>query len=74
MTFVQKTVLLFIGVHFLSSAVILLVFDLNAVNHFMNDFSWLHFFQNLYGTVTFYTACLGVFFFFIGAVIPLKKT
>lgn len=45
MSFVQKTVLLFIGVHFLSSAVILLVFDLNAVNHFMNDFSWLHFFK-----------------------------
>lgn len=53
MSFVQKTVLLFIGVHFLSSAVILLVFDLNAVNHFMNDFSWLHFFQDLYGTGTF---------------------
>ncbi|MFS3914664.1 hypothetical protein ACL9ST_10480 [Bacillus australimaris] len=74
MSFVQKTVLLFIGAHFLSSAVILLLFDLNAVNHFMSDFSWLHFFQDLYGSVTFYTACLGVFFFFIGMVIPLKKT
>ncbi|KEP28319.1 hypothetical protein [Bacillus zhangzhouensis] len=74
MSFVQKTVLLFIGAHFLSSAVILLVFDLNAMNHFTSDFSWLLFFQDLYGTVTFYTACLGMFFFFIGAVIPLKKT
>ncbi|KRV44078.1 hypothetical protein [Bacillus sp. TH007] len=74
MSYVQKTVLLFIGAHFLSSAVILLVFDLNAVNHFMNDFSWLRFFQDLYGTVTFYTACIGMFFFFIGVVIPLKKT
>lgn len=45
MSFVQKTVLLFIGAHFLSSAMILLVFDLNAVNHFMNDFSWSHFFK-----------------------------
>ncbi|WMT29901.1 hypothetical protein RE735_04890 [Bacillus aerius] len=74
MSLVQKTVLLFIGAHFLSSAVILLVFDLNVVNHFMNDFSWLRFFQDLYGTVTFYTAGIGMFFFFIGVVIPLKKT
>ncbi|OLP64103.1 hypothetical protein BACPU_28500 [Bacillus pumilus] len=74
MSFAYKTILLFIGVHLLSSAVILLVFDLNAVNHFVNDFSRLRFFQDLYGTVTFYTACLGVFFFLIGAVIPLKKT
>lgn len=74
MSFVQKTVLLFIGAHLLSSAVILLVFDLNAANHFMSDFSWPRFFHHLYGTVTFYTACLGLFIFFIGAVIPLKRT
>ncbi|MFJ5964756.1 hypothetical protein [Bacillus sp. NPDC093026] len=74
MSFVQKTILLFIGAHLLSSAVILFVFDLNAVNHFASEFSWVNFFQELYGTMTFYTACLGIFFFFIGVVIPLKKT
>ncbi|WP_353854719.1 hypothetical protein [Bacillus sp. Bos-x628] len=74
MSFVQKTILLFIGAHLLSSAVILFVFDLNAVNYFASEFSWVNFFQELYGTMTFYTACLGIFFFFIGVVIPLKKT
>ncbi|MGE6629869.1 hypothetical protein [Bacillus sp. NPDC077027] len=74
MTFFQKTLLLFIGAQFLSSAMILLIFDLNAVNHFMNGFSWGNFFQEIYGTFTFYTAVIGMSVFLVGVAVPLKKT
>lgn len=54
MTIIQRTITILIGAQLIASAVILIIFDLNAYDHFLGDFSWIRYIKELNGTIPFF--------------------
>ncbi|MDQ0929022.1 hypothetical protein QFZ25_003082 [Bacillus atrophaeus] len=73
MTIIQRTITILIGAQLIASAVILIIFDLNAYDHFLGDFSWVRYIKELNGTIPFFLLMGGLFFLLLGFCFPARK-